>query len=138
MVRVVLDTNILISGLLYIGKPKRLLDLALEGKIEVISSIDMIDEFRRVISREKFKLSIAEQEAMTNFVIRLSHITALKSRFKVIKDKGDNMVINTAFDSHATYIVSGDTHILELKEFGKIKMVKASEMLELIEKELIK
>ena len=48
MIRVVLDTNILISGVLHIGKPARLIDLALEGKLGIVSSIQMINEFKRV------------------------------------------------------------------------------------------
>lgn len=134
MIRVVLDTNILISGLLYIGKPKKLLDLAVEGKIDVISSIGMIDEFRRVIARDKFKITKPEQEIMVNFIIRLSRIIKVRSEFKVVRDRGDDIVVNTAFDGQAEYIVSGDKHLLELKEFGKTKIVKASEMLALIEK----
>lgn len=132
MVRAVFDTNILVSGLLHMGKPKRLLDLALEGRIEAVSSVPLVDEFRRVISREKFRLSAAEQEAMTNFVIGLSRIIELRSRFKVVRDKDYDVVINTAFDGQAAYIVSGDNHLLELKEFGRIKIVTASKMLELM------
>lgn len=134
MVRVVLDTNILISGLLYLGKPKKLLDFALKGRMDIVSSIGMVDEFKRVISREKFKLSVPEQEVLTTFIIRLSHMTSVKSGFKVVKDKDDDLVVNTAFDGKAAYIVSGDHHLLELKEFGRIKIVTASEMLEFIER----
>ena len=54
--RIVLDTNILVSGLLYQGKPRRLIDLATQGQIEIVSSAEMIDELREVLSREKFGL----------------------------------------------------------------------------------
>ncbi len=132
MIRVVLDTNILISGLLYLGKPKRLIDSALNGKIEVVSSPEMIDEFKEVIVRKKFRLNHAEQELMINFVIRLSRITLVKSKFKVVEDPDDDMVINTAYDGKASYIVSGDADLLKLKQFEGIRIIKASEMLELI------
>ena len=55
MMRVVLDTNILISGVPHVGKPARLLDLALEGRLAIVSSIQMINEFKQVIARDKFK-----------------------------------------------------------------------------------
>lgn len=130
MVRIVLDTNILVSGLLYNGKPRRLLDLAVNGKIGLVSSTEMIDELNAVLSREKFGLSKEEQAIMVDFVIRLSKITALKSKFKAVKeDPDDDIVINTAYDGDADYIVTGDRAILALKKFGKTSIVKASEML---------
>lgn len=138
MVRIVLDTNILVSGLLYPGKPRRLIDLTIRGRIEAVSSIEMIDELRGVLSREKFGLSKEEQAAMIDFVIRLVSITVLKSKFKAVKDPDDDMVINTAYDGKAVYIVSGDNEVLELKQFGEIRIVKASEMLRLIEEGVVK
>lgn len=132
MVRVVLDTNILVSGLLYPGKPRRLIDLAINGSVEVVSSIEMIGELREVLSREKFGLSKEDQAAMIDFVIRLSRITVLKSRFKAVRDPDDDMVVNTAYDGKAAYIVSGDNALLELKQFNKMRIVKAGEMLKLI------
>jgi len=93
----------------------------------------MIDELREVLSREKFGLTKEEQSKDVDFVIRLSHIIVLKSKFKIVKDDpDDDKVINTAYDGDAAYIVSGDRHPFGLREFGRIKILKASEMLELI------
>ncbi len=134
MLHVVLDTNILVSGVLYIGKPKRVIDLALSGKIEIISSAETIDEFKRVIVRDKFKLSKSEQEDKINFVIRLSRIILVKSKFKVVEDDpDDDKFIQAAYDGKARYIVSGDHHLKDLKEFAGIKIVTASQLLELVE-----
>ena len=134
MVRIALDTNILVSGLLYPGKPRKLIDLAVRGKIEIVSSVEMIEELRDVLSRGKFGLDKEEQAKMVDFVVRLSHITILKSKFNVIKDDpDDDVIINTAYDGEAEYIVSGDRAVLKLKLFGKILVVKASDMLKLKE-----
>lgn len=133
MLRIVLDTNILVSGVLYIGKPKRVIDLALDGKVEIMSSVKIIEEFKRVIARDKFKLSKSEQEDKINFIIRLSHMILVKSKFKVVKDDpSDDMFINAAYDGNASYIVSGDHHLKDLKEFAGIKIVTANQLLELI------
>ncbi len=134
MVRVVLDTNILVSGLLHNGKPRRLLELAVQGKIEIVSSVEMIEELGEVLSREKFGLRKEEQAIMLDFVIRVSRITVLKSKFKAVKeDPDDDTVINTAYDGNADYIVSGDGKVLGLKQFGKILIMKADDMLKLVE-----
>jgi putative PIN family toxin of toxin-antitoxin system len=134
MVRIVLDTNILVSGLLYPGKPRRLIESVINGRIEIVSSIEMIDELKEVLSREKFSLGKEEQGEMMDFVIRLSHITVLRSKFKAVKDDpDDDMVINTAYDGKAAYIVSGDKALSRLRQFGGIKIVNANGMLKLIE-----
>jgi putative PIN family toxin of toxin-antitoxin system len=135
MIRVVFDTNILISGVLYSGKPSRLIDVAVEGEIELVSSVEIIQEFNAVISRPKFHLSKEEQQLFTNFIIRLSTIVATKSKFKVVKqDPDDDMVILSAFDGRAPYIVSGDPHLLGLKEVLGIRILTANQMLKMLGK----
>jgi putative PIN family toxin of toxin-antitoxin system len=134
MMRVVLDTNILISGVLHIGKPSKILDLALQNRIEIVASVQIIDEFKEVIARDKFRLSSEEQEIFTNFIIRLCRIVAVKSIFKVVKDDpDDDVIVRTAYDSKVDYIVSGDRHILDLGAFAGIKIVRASELLKILE-----
>ncbi|MCP8317729.1 MAG: putative toxin-antitoxin system toxin component, PIN family [archaeon] len=133
MPKAVFDTNVLISGIVYAGKSKLLIDAILEGKITLIISMQIIREFRRVIIRDKFKLSKNQQNIITNFVLRIGNIVKVKSRFKVVKqDPNDDRILRTAHDGKADYIVSGDEHLLSLKEFRGIKIVTVSEMLELL------
>ena len=132
MPRILLDTNILISGLLYAGKPRKLIEMAMAGRIEIVSSIEMINELREVLSREKFGLGIEQQTKLVDFIVRLSHMVVLKSNFRVVSDPDDDMIINTAYDSNAKYIVSGDHHLLDLGEFKGIRIITASKMLQLL------
>lgn len=133
MPKAVFDTNVLISGIVYAGKSKLLIDAILEGKITLIISMQIIREFRRVIIRDKFKLSKNQQNIITNFVLRIGNIVKVKSRFKVVKqDPNDDRILRTAHDGKADYIISGDEHLLSLKEFRGIKIVTVSEMLELL------
>src|SRR5271168_343108 len=123
MIKVVFDTNILISGLLHVGKPKQLIDLALNGKIESVSSLYIINEFSEVISRDKFELDSEKQELLKHFVFMLSNIVDVKSTFKIItKDPSDDNIVRAAYDGNANYIVSGDKALLELREFAGIKI----------------
>ncbi len=133
MIRVVLDTNILISGVLHIGKPEKLIGLAIKGELEIVSSVGVVDEFRDVIGRDKFGFSPKEQEFIVNFIIRLSHLIVVKSNFKAVeKDHDDDIFINAAYDGNAKYIVSGDRHLLDMKEFKGIKIITAKQMLQLL------
>ncbi|EQD53954.1 PilT domain-containing protein [mine drainage metagenome] len=136
--RIVLDTNILVSGLLHNGKPRRLIDLAIQGKVIIVSSVEMIDELKEVLSREKFGLSKEAQVTMMDFVIRLSNITVVKSKFKAVRDPTDDMVINTAHDGNAAYIVTGDKDLLELEKFGEVGIIKASKMLKLLGEDIVR
>jgi len=135
MPKVALDTNVLISALTYTGKPKRLIDIALEGKVILLVSKGVVAEFRRVIGRDKFKLSKDVQATLTDFIVRLGVPVEVKSKCRVVKqDPSDNIILNTAYDGRADYIVSGDEHLLGLKEFKGIKIVTTGEMLELLRK----
>ena len=109
--------------------------MVVEGKIQLVSSVEIIQEFSEVIARPKFHLNKEEHQLFTNFVIRLSTIIATKSKFKVVaKDPDDDMVVISAFDGKAQFIVSGDPHLLNLKEVLGIKILTANQMLKLLGK----
>jgi len=94
----------------------------------------MVQEFRKVIAREKFKLSKDQQNTLTNFILRAGNVVKVKSRFRVIEeDRSDDVVLRTAYDGKAEYVVSGDEHLLSLKEFKGIRIVTVAQMLELLE-----
>jgi len=118
MPRAVFDTNVLVSGMVHAAKSRLLIDAVLEGKITLISSMQIIQEFKGVIARDKFKLSKDQQNTLTSFILRASNIVRVKSRFRVVReDPSDNVILRTAYDGKADYIVSGDEHLLSLKEF---------------------
>jgi len=131
MPKVVFDTNVLVSGTVHAGRSKLLIDAVLEGKITLIVSIQIIQEFKRILARDKFKLSKNQQNKLMNFVLRISNIVRVKSRFKVVRqDPSDDIILSTACDGEVDYIVSGDEHRLSLKEFKGIRIVTVSEMLQ--------
>jgi len=133
MLRVVFDTNVLVSGMVFAGKSKLLIDAVLEGTITLILSMQMIQEFRKVIARDKFKLSKEQQNMLTNFVLRIGSIVRIRSRFKVVKgDPSDDLILRTARDGEADYVVSGDKHLLAIEEFRGIKIITVSKMLDLL------
>ncbi len=134
MVRAVLDTNTLVSGLLYPCRPRKLIELAIAGKIEIVSSAMMINEMREVLARDKFGLTEEELRTMVDFAIRLGSTTIVKSNSAVVKDPDDDVVISAACDGKAAYVVSGDRYALEAKEFAGIRIVKAGETLKLMGK----
>ena len=133
VLKIVFDTNVLVSGIVHAGKSKQLIEGVLEGKITLILSMPIIREFKKVIARDKFKLSKDQQKTLTNFVLGIGNIIRVSSKFKVIReDPSDDIILRTAHDGKARFIVSGDEHLLSLKAFRGIRIVTVNEMLVLL------
>jgi putative PIN family toxin of toxin-antitoxin system len=133
----VFDTNVLIASLISAGKPRALWNLVLEGKLQLVLSKQLLSEFVRVVARPKFKRYVTSRdvELFLKAIKDISYFVRVRHSFKAIEeDPSDNIVLNTAYDAKADYIVSGDTHLLKLKEFKGIKIVTAAKMLEILRK----
>lgn len=134
MIRIVLDTNILVSTIIRNGNPRNLFQLGIDGKYQILVSKETLDEFFEVLQRPKFKMTREDIIHIVSTLLETAQIVRLTSNFKVIsKDPDDNIIINTAHDGNANYIVSGDKDIRDLKNFQKIKIVSVYEMLKILE-----
>jgi putative PIN family toxin of toxin-antitoxin system len=130
MVRAVVDTNILVSALIKRGKPRKLV-LKLLEEHTVILSRQMLAELADVLTRKKFAIKTSQVDRFLAILVRKSKIVTLSSRFKVIsEDPDDDVVLNTAYAGKAEYIVTGDRHLLALKEFKRTKILKVTQILE--------
>ena len=133
MIRLVLDTNTLISAIGWRdSKQRRILEACLFKKYLLIESDDLLKEFLTVISRPKF--SFVSEEQKREFVTRLiSHceIVEPKKKLNIIKqDPADNKVLECSLAGKAHYIITGDNHLLNLKQFGKTVILTASEFMQ--------
>jgi putative PIN family toxin of toxin-antitoxin system len=129
-VRVVADTNILVSALLFGGPPEQVFLAGLRGEIQLLISPSLLKEFEKVL-KEKFKLSIHLVREITEGVREVAEIVEMSSHIRAISyPDEDNRVLECAVDGKADFIVTGDTrHILPLKEYGGIKILSPSEFL---------
>jgi putative PIN family toxin of toxin-antitoxin system len=132
---VVFDINVLISALIKRGKPKELWLKAVRKEFELVSSGRILSDFLKVIGREKFQTYINERD-IVDFLQAFRNtakFVRLKSKIKVVKeDPDDDIILATAYDGNAEYIVSGDKHLLSLKEFKRIRIVTVDEMLKIL------
>ena len=132
MARVVVDTNVLVSALIVGGKPRRLV-LRLLDEHTVILSRQMLAELAEVLTRDKFMVTSSQVDRFLSGLVRKSRIVSAGSCFKVIsEDPDDDEVLNTAYSGKADYIVTGDKHLLALKEFKRIEIVKVTHMFEIL------
>ncbi len=133
--RIVPDTNILVSALiLNRGNPREIFNKFINEEIIFVLSQELLAELEEVIYRPKFdKIKKEEKVEFAALIKELSDIVNPKEKLTIIlEDKDDNKVLEAAIEGRANYIVSGDEHLLKLKEFRGIKIVNAQEFLKTI------
>lgn len=133
--RVVLDTNILISAFVFPGgKPEAVYRLALDGRIELVTSPVLLAEFARILT-DKFGWEAAWAEEAVAHVARMATIVRPTDRVAEIgADPDDDRVLEAALDCGAEWVVSGDRHLLDLKRWRGIRIVRAAAFLAEIER----
>ena len=130
MSRIVADTNVVISATFWRGYPRAIFDLARQGHVTLLSSPPIEAELIRVLSYPKFGLNAAELLPILNDIRRIVEFVDVRSRLAVIQeDPTDNIVLECALDGGADYIVSGDHHLLALREHRGTRIVTARDFL---------
>ena len=134
MTRTVPDTNIIISGLLWRGNPRRILDAARDGIIELFTSPVLLEELEDVLSREKFVARLAAanvtvQDLVSGYSALATVIEAEAIEPVILVDPDDDAVLACALAADAEVIVSGDGDLLVLKKHKDIRILTATELL---------
>lgn len=133
MIKAVIDTNIIISAYLFDNKPEVILKMAKCKKLSLYYSEESLDELAKVLSYAKFKLSIDEQQLIVEDYKSYSNPIKIKKIIDIIQeDKTDNIFLSIAETVGADLIISGDKHILNLKDHYKISVVTVNEFFNLI------
>jgi putative PIN family toxin of toxin-antitoxin system len=130
MLRVVLDTNVIVSAVVSGGKPRQLFDKGIDGRFQIVVSEFILKEVGTVLRRPKFKASDDEISNTILTLMQSGDVTTVTSDFKIVKeDPADDAILNASFDGGADILVTGDRHLLELKEFKRTKILSVSEAL---------
>lgn len=135
MVRVVLDTNVSVSGVIASGYSARILDATREEEIKIITSVHLLEEFSDVISRRRIVRKypdVAENaDILVDFLRSAGEIVeGIPQKEQVSSDRDDDYVLACAVDGKADYIVSGDPHLLDLKTYNEIPILSPREFTE--------
>jgi putative PIN family toxin of toxin-antitoxin system len=128
--RVVADTNVLVSAIQFGGKPKQLLDLAVDGHVDLATSEAILEETLRVL-KEKFHRApkeLKESEKQLRVIGRI--VVPTESIDAVAADPSDNRILECAVASDAEVVVSGDKHLLALANFRGILIRRLNDFLE--------
>lgn len=128
--RIIVDTNLWISFL--IRKDFRKLDEKIkQGKVTVVFSVELIDEFLTVADRPKFRKYFAKRdfEQLIELFDIYGEMSQVNSQIDICRDRKDNFLLSLAKDSKADYLITGDSDLLELQEFQVTRILKMSDYL---------
>ncbi len=131
-----MDTNVLISALIKDGKAREVLRAIANKKVQLVLSGDMLEEFLEVTDNPRIRRYVSEEDVIgfLRVLASIAGIVTVRSRFKVVpEDPDDDVILRAAHDGEAQYVVSGDDHLLSLKEFRKVKIVGVGQMLKILE-----
>lgn len=131
-VRVVLDSNVYISAVLFGRNPEKILELARNGVIEACTSRPIIEEMLGVFKR-KYKWSKGQLKELAQEIGEITTLIETQDHIqKIKKDPTDDKFLECAQAAQADAVISGDCHLLELRQFGKTKIITPRDFLEII------
>jgi len=130
-VRIVADTNVFLSALLFGGPPEEIINLARQGQVDLLVSPEILLELSAVL-KTKFEWRDSELADVVRTIGYCSSLVKPKVVIKEIKDDPDNRVLECAVDGGADFVVSGDHHLLDLKSYRGIRILKARDLLNIL------
>ena len=137
--KVVLDTNVLVSALLFKDELSKLLFPLKQKKFILLFSEETLNEFIKVLHYPKFSLTEDEIEYLLQFeILPYSKIVEVTFKFdkEICPNKDDQKFLELAVSAKANYIITGDKDLLNLKEINKIKILSPKEFLSLLKKKI--
>jgi uncharacterized protein len=130
-VKVVLDTNVFVSGVFFGGPPHKILEASRDGKVQLLLSPAILEEYQRVMRELAVQFPEIKVEALMEFMIVHSEIILPPSLPPVIQlDPSDDIFLECAVAGEASCIVTGDKHLLKLLKFREIPILKPREFVE--------
>ena len=129
--KVVLDTNIIISALIFGGKPEQIYNLVLNKQIFPLTSPILIAELTEILIK-KFKFDLIKIKQLEKITKKYFKIVHPDETFHKLADEDDNRVLEAALEGKCDYIITGDKDLLELSFFKKIEILTADQFLQIV------
>lgn len=125
---IVLDTNVIISAIVFGGKPRQLLTLIQENKIAAYTTPLLIAELLEILVK-KFQFAPKKVALVQELLNESFSIVYPSETIHIVRDEDDNRVLEAAIEGSCTYIVTGDKDLLEIKTFRNISILKPDDFL---------
>ena len=128
MIKLILDTNVFISGIFWSGTPAKILNAWYEKKIKIVCSLEILDEYSRVSDILSKKYPSVGMAPFINLMIRDAELfTPIKLKTPVSRDPDDDKFITVALAANCHLIVSGDNDLLSVTGYKDIEIINPSE-----------
>lgn len=128
--RIVIDTNVLISGVFFGGLPREILRAVVAQRITACATAEIINEYEEIIQEMINRKQGHIDKAILTPLIKAMDIIEPVTHVKICRDPDDDKFIECAKDSHALYIVSGDKDLLVIEKYENIQIITAKEFYE--------
>ena len=127
--RIVLDTNVVASAVFFGGGPYQLLHFIMEGRVDVVASKEIVDEYEDIVHRLQQKYpAISTKIPLQEFIARFE-IIRVSSDIHISRDPDDDKFISCAVDGKCIYIVSGDNDLLSIGNYRDIEILTVVDFL---------
>jgi uncharacterized protein len=131
--QVILDTNVVVSAILFKGKPRKINEFALNEKFRVVTSSILLSELTGLLVK-KFSLSLTEIHLIEKEITEMAEVVYPKESIYIVRDIDDNRVLEAAVEGECDYVITGDADLLDLKSYKRITIITPAEFLEILEK----
>jgi putative PIN family toxin of toxin-antitoxin system len=128
--RAVLDTNTIVSGIGWSGPPATVLEAALAGHFEIVTSPALLDELRRVLAYPKLQAVIGDADELIELLALTVIVVTPAEAVELVRDPDDNRLIEAAQAGYADVIVTGDQDLLTLGPVDQIKILTPRKFLD--------
>lgn len=128
--KIIVDTNVLISGIFFSGPPYQILKLWQDRKVQLVVSIEIFEEYKRVSEILSDEFPKIEIDPILNFIIKNAEIiSTVKLKEPICEDPDDDKFIACAIACQSKIIVSGDKHLLKISGYQQIEVFTPREFL---------
>lgn len=128
--RIVVDTNVMISGVFFVGFPRKILNAIAENKLTACATAEIIDEYEEIIKEMINRKQGHLHHQLLAPLVQALEIVEPATTVTLCRDPDDNRFLGCAKDAKALYIVSGDKDLLVLEQFEDIEIITAKEFCE--------
>lgn len=131
--RIVIDTNVIASAVFFGGTPYQLLRYIMEERVDAVASKEIVDEYEEIILRLQKKYPAISTRIPFRELLARFEIIRVSSDIHVSRDPDDDKFVSCAVDGKCFYIVSGDSDLLSIGNYGDVEILTVADFLNRLE-----
>ena len=131
--RIVIDTNVVVSAMFFGGKPRKLLEMLEDNLVNAYVTDEIVKEYGETTEYLLKKFGGDKMSLPLELIVRKMKLIDAETKVEICRDPDDDKFINCAIDAKCYYIVSGDKNLLDIKQYKDVQILKVADFLEMME-----